>query len=191
MRTHFAPGRLARLGAVSALLVGGLLASANPASAASPATDPTTDPNAQAVSEFHWSTGTQPLTPTDFVQQAPAAHKLQAAVAAAAATSCWHLDDYRGMKDLVGFTLFTFHTYTAWCGDGSWIRSYAYTNADATTAVTWRYFGLTRNYDEYGVNWNQFHSVREGQFCLGYCVIQEKRLLNDILVGPAGQVYHQ
>ncbi len=40
------------------------------------------------------------------------------------------------------------------------------------------------------VNWNEFHSYRQGQFCLLNCIAGNVSLTNDVLVGPAGQVYH-
>ncbi len=112
-----------------------------------------------------------------------------AAGVTADSTTCWYFDDYRYGKNIFGGTLFTFHTRTNWCGDGSWVRLYAYTTADASTVVGWAYYGLTQNYDQYGVDWNQFRSVRQGQFCIINCIGQNVYLTNDVLVGPAGQVY--
>jgi hypothetical protein len=128
------------------------------------------------------------LSVQDFIENAPsqqvAPHGLVPLT-----TTCWYVDDYRYGKNVFGGILFTFHTRTNWCGDGSWIRNYAYTDADASTGFGWAYFGLVQNYDQYGVNWNQFWSVREGQFCLLNCLAQNVHTLIDVLVGPAGQVY--
>lgn len=189
MRKHFARNRMTRFGTVAIIAVGALFASANPAAAGS-APDPASDPLLRAVGEVAWTTGPDLLTHQDFVQRAPAAEKAAAAVAAAAATNCWTFNDYRSGTNIYGGTLYTFHTQTNWCGDGSWVRQWAYTNADGTAAFTWKYYGLIQSYDEYGVNWNRFHSVREGQFCLGNCIIQNEAELNDVLVGPAGEVFH-
>lgn len=99
------------------------------------------------------------------------------------------MDDYRYGKNFLNVTLWTFHTRTNWCGDGSWIRNYAYTNTDGNSVLGWKYYGTTTSYDQYGVGWNQFRSVRQGQFCLLNCIAQNMYANVDLLVGPAGQVY--
>jgi hypothetical protein len=168
---------------VGALIVAGLVAVAAPAGAA-PAPAPRVASIEVVTSSPNAMTGAQ------FVASAPAKNKAAAQVAAAAATTCWYIDVTRRGKDIFGITLVTLHTRTNWCGDGSWIRNYAYTNWDASWVNAWAFEGLTQNYDQYGVNWNQFHSVRQAQFCLVNCIAQSIYLTNDISVGPAGQVYH-
>lgn len=108
----------------------------------------------------------------------------------AASIRCWTLDVTRKGKNIFGGTLITFKTHTSWCGDGSWIRSRARTTSSHSQAFGWSYNGLVQNYNQYGINWNQFHSMRQAQFCLLNCVAQSKYLTDDIRVGPNGQVYH-
>jgi hypothetical protein len=172
--------------AVCGLALAGILVQALPGAAAA-GTDASSDRVKLAyVQAVHGQP--QRISKQDFVANSPAKTP-GVARAVATATSCWYLDDYRYGKNIFGGTLFTFHTRTNWCGDGSWIRSYAYTDADASTVVGWKYYGLTQNYDQYGVNWNQFRSVRQGQFCIINCIGQNVYETIDVLVGPAGQVY--
>lgn len=173
-----------RLLVVGVLAVVGLVGVAGPAGAA-----PAPAPHRVAYTEVT-TTGPTAMPTSQFVAGAPKQERKAAQVAAAAATTCYHTDVTRRGKDIFGITLVTFHTRTNWCGDGSWIRNYAYTDWDASWVTGWAFEGLTQNYDQYGVNWNQFHSVRQAQFCLGNCIVQSIYETNDILVGPAGQVYH-
>lgn len=166
-----------------------LTASASAASASAADTVPGNNHDLATITESH--VGPNRLSVADAVAGAPTPAAAAAlGQVATTATSCWYFDDSRTGKDLVGITLFTFRTRTNWCGDGSWIRSYAYTTTSASTFVGWKYYGLTINQDKYGVNWNMFESIREGQFCLLNCLAQNIHPYIDVKVGPAGQIYH-
>ena len=173
--------RIIALGLVStaALCLIGL-----PASAA-PAPTEVTDPATTQIDHIDVEYGA--VKPTG--SAAPSA-SLASGALKAATIRCWTLDVTRKGKNIFGGTLITFKTHTYWCGDGSWIRLHASTTSSHDTAFGWSYEGLVRNYDQYGINWNQFHSVRQAQFCLLNCVAQSKYLTNDISVGPNGQVWH-
>ncbi len=181
--------RAARSLLVAAMAAAGLVGTASPSMAAGHGTGAGGTDATQRLAYVEVAHGpVHGLSMQDFLAQAPAPASVGHEVLPLTVT-CWYFNDYRYGKNIFGGTLFTFHTRTNWCGDGSWIRSYAYTDTDASTAFGWAYFGLTQNYDQYGVNWNQFRSVREGQFCLLNCLAQNVYTLIDVLVGPAGQVY--
>ena len=176
------PRRLA-IGAVLGALIAVVVAAPGHAAPANDGADPATQLTTITVTR----SGPIAVAPARVAAGAPTG-AVRAAVAAA--THCWYYDDTRQGKNIFGGTLFTFHTRTNWCGDGTWVRNYAYTNTDASTIPGWVYEGLEQNYDQYGVNWNEFHSYRQGQFCLLNCIAGNVSLTNDVLVGPAGQVYH-
>ena len=169
----------------SVLLAGSLPAAALPAPTVSTTI---ADPTAQ-LDHIEVSYGAvKPAASKGLVAPGPVQSK--GASARAASIRCWTLDVTRKGKNIFGGTLITFKTHTSWCGDGSWIRSRASTTSSHSTASGWSYEGLTKNYNRYGINWNQFHSMRQAQFCLLNCIAQSKYLTNDISVGPNGQVYH-
>lgn len=179
-------GRIRRA-ALTVLTVGALAAvSAPPAAAEAP--EQTVDPTTQIDHVEVSYGGVEPATGKNAAVPPPL--RAGAGTVSAAVIRCWTLDVTRKGKNIFGGTLITFKTHTSWCGDGSWIRSRASTTSSHSQAFGWAYEGLVRNYDQYGINWNQFHSVREAQFCLLNCVAQSKYLTNDISVGPNGQVYH-
>lgn len=110
----------------------------------------------------------------------------------AATITCWYWNDWRKAKNVFGATVWQFNVEPHWCGDGSWIRNYAYTNTWGTTSwVGWQYNGVIQSSDHYGVNWNMFESVRQGSFCYinFYGCVQNSYPYVDVQVGPGGQIY--
>lgn len=179
-----------------------VLASALPASAA-----PTPSGGSDAIPvastpayEVHSTSAPVRETVSQFLHKAardgvtvPAGEVAQLTLSAAT-ISCWYYTDWRAENAALGNRLWTFYVQPNWCGDGSWIRSQAYTNVWASTpGLGWVYNGLiaSATHDYGGVNWNYFESIREGSFCwvstLG--CIQSFYPYIDVEVGPGGQVY--
>jgi hypothetical protein len=112
--------------------------------------------------------------------------------AAAASTSCWYWNDWRKAYGLFGNTLWTFNVEPNWCGNGSWIVNYAYTNTWGDTSTPgWSYKGVISSSNHYGVGWNVFESVRQGSFCLisYFGCVQNSYPYVDVEVGAGGQIY--
>jgi hypothetical protein len=108
---------------------------------------------------------------------------------AAAAVSCWAWDAWKTGKSLVGLTLWKSHHRVNWCGDGSWIRSHAYTERwGETFAPGWNDKGIEQQGSRYGVNWNQFNSWTQHKFCFVsyFSCIQEAHPYHNTTVWPNG-----
>jgi hypothetical protein len=175
--------------AIAVLIVAAVSPIAAGASSAAATTNPSPNQQVVGISESH--VGPIPISLASAAAAAPT-EKAAAALRQAATTSttCWYYDDSRSAHNVFGTTLWTFTTRTSWCGDGSWIRNYAYTTTTASSVLGWKYYGLVINWDNYGVNWSQFESIRQGQFCLLNCLAQNYTPYIDVRVGPAGQIYH-
>lgn len=123
-------------------------------------------------------------------------HPLSAQVArqlsvSPASTSCWYWNDWRKGTNVFGATMWQFNVEPNWCGDGTWIRSHAYTNTWGTTSwLGWEYKGVIQSSDHYGVNWNIYEAIRQGSFCYinFYSCVQNQYPYVDVEVGARGQV---
>lgn len=107
----------------------------------------------------------------------------------AAATSCWRWDAWRLGENIVGVDLWKSHHRVNWCGDGSWIRSHAYTERWGETFFPgWKDKGLTQSGQRYGVNWNQYQSWTQRKFCYVeyFSCIQEANPYHNTTVWPNG-----
>ena len=112
--------------------------------------------------------------------------------AAPASTGCWYWNDWRNGKNAFGATLWTFNVEPNWCGNGSWITNYAYTNTWGTTSwIGWEYKGVISSSDRWGMGWNVFESTRQGSFCYinFYGCVQNQYPYVDVEVGAGGQIY--
>jgi len=107
----------------------------------------------------------------------------------AAAVSCWSWDAWKTGKSLVGLTLWKSHHRVNWCGDGSWIRSHAYTERwGETFAPGWNDKGVEQQGSRYGVNWNQYNSWTQHKFCFVsyFSCVQEAHPYHNTTVWPNG-----
>lgn len=106
-----------------------------------------------------------------------------------AATSCWSWDAWRSGKNLLGNTLWKAHHVVNWCGDGTWVRSHAYTSRWGETIFPgWNYKGVEQSGQRYGVNWNQYNSWSQFKFCLVeyFNCVQEAHPYHNTTVLPNG-----
>lgn len=109
-----------------------------------------------------------------------------------ASVSCWYWDDWRKASNIFGNTLWQFNVEPNWCGDGRWIRSYAYTNTWGSTPwIGWEYKGVIQSSSHWGVNWNVYEAIRQGSFCYihFYGCVQNSYPYVDVEVGAGGQIY--
>lgn len=107
----------------------------------------------------------------------------------AASVSCWSWDAWQAGLNIWGATVWKSHHRVNWCGDGSWIRSHAYTDRwGDSTALGWTDEGLTQKGNRYGVNWNQYNSWTQRKFCLVkyFSCIQEANPYTNTTVLPNG-----
>jgi len=110
----------------------------------------------------------------------------------AAALTCWYWNDWRKASNIWGATVWQYNVEPNWCGDGTWIRSYAYTNTWASNvALGWSFQRNIQSIDRYGVNWNVFEAIRQGHFCLiaYFSCVQNSYPYVDVEVGGGGQIY--
>lgn len=107
------------------------------------------------------------------------------------AITCWSWDAWRRGYNVFGNALWTSHHRAQWCGDGSWVRTYAYTERWGETHwVGWNDKGLTQQGQQYGVNWNQYNSWTQRKFCYVeyFSCIQEANPYHNTTVFPNGTV---
>jgi hypothetical protein len=179
--------RVVGIAALVALLINGVVSTADAVTAP---TIGRSDPRLQLVRVVATHDAPRAISVTEVIAGASTRAAAQSfASAVSVVTKCWSLNAYRVGKNILGGTLYTLHTKTNWCGDGSLIRTHAYTTTDATTVIGWKYYGLSQNTDSFGVNTGQFESIRVGQFCTLNCLFQNKHEYIDVKVGPSGQIF--
>ncbi len=106
-----------------------------------------------------------------------------------ATTVCYSWNAWREGKNIFGTRLWRSNHRVKWCGDGSWIRSYAYTERWGETFMPgWNDKGLTQSGQQYGVGWNQYNSWTQRKFCLVeyFSCVQEANPYHNTTVYPNG-----